>query len=95
MIEIYKKYFLQAINNQPFYSEIFLIILGFFFILVILSFILVNLVSIKKKETSKERLLQLEKKLMRLKKSNEIGEISNAEYKNRVKVLINNIKIVL
>lgn len=95
MIEIYKKYLLQAINNQPFYSEIFLIILCFFFFLVILSFILINFVANKKKETQTERLLKLEKKLMRLKKSYELGEISNLEYKNRVKFLINNIKIIL
>ena len=93
MIETYKKYLLLEINSQPFYSEIFLIILVFFLVLLILSVLLIAFVSYTNKTEQKEKLLQLERKLLRLKESYALGSISDVEYKNRVQLLRNNIKI--
>ena len=93
MIEIYKKYLLQEINSQPFYLEILLIILVFFLLLVILSMLLISFTSYRYKERQKKNLLQLERKLLRLKESYISGSISDIEYKNRVQLLRSNIKI--
>ena len=91
MLEFYITYLLEEINKQPFYSEILFIILGFYLFLVFISIILINIINYNKKGFQKDNLLQLERKLLRLKESYESGDISDVEYKKRVQLLKNNI----
>ena len=93
MIEAYIKYILEKISYLPFHIEIILIMLGFYFLLLFLSIIFISFVGFKQSDLQKQTLLNLERKILRLKSSYETGDISDIEYKNRVQQLKINIEI--
>lgn len=93
MIESYIKYILEQISYLPLHIEIILIILGFFFIILFFSIIFIGFVSFKKPDLQKETLLNLERKILRLRNSYKAGDITDIEYKSRVQQLKVNIKI--